>query len=349
MPVKIDINVSSLRSSLVEGDVVLNIATTEAEGYSAYSLKLRLVGQLKTKVRHSTGTGTDRKTSTASQKKEIFGHDMELASFGGRLAPGVLTFPFSCEIPPGLPPSMEESGNKGTCSIAYKLKARLHRNRAARIGLFSKMTDPKSTRPLILHGTTSSGARSAAPVLMGPETRTVRNCCAAAGIVTIGSRVDSLAVGKGETVGLNVAATNNSTSTVTAMHIKIQQLATWSARGYHDRKKRTLAAIVVGGPSLGALQLPVEAGTARGQGLASVAETARENLRRQLIAGGGTRYELSVPRNALPTVRTDTIEVKHFLVLKLKTTGACSASDISAALQVRGPSASAASAQPVTR
>ncbi|CAM9692926.1 unnamed protein product [Scytosiphon promiscuus] len=274
---------------------------------------------------------------------------MELASFGGRLAPGVFTFPFSYEFPPGLPPPMKESGSNGMCSIAYKLEARLHRNHATRIGLFSKMTNPESSRPLILHDTPSSGARSAAPVVIGPETRPVWNCCAIAGIVTIGFRVDSLEVGKGETVGLNVAATNNSSLAVTAMHIKIKQLTTWSAGDYHGRGKRTIASMVVGGPSLGALQLPVKACTARGQRLAFFAETAREHLRRQLIAGGGTRYELSVPRNAVLTVRTDTIEVKHFLVLKLKTTNASYSCSISSAFQVRGPSAPAAGAQPETR
>ncbi|CAN0422533.1 unnamed protein product, partial [Hapterophycus canaliculatus] len=59
--------------------------------------------------------------------------------------------------------------------------------------------------------------------------------------VSIGYRVDSLRVGTGETIGLDVAARNDSSSTVTAMHIKIQQLTNWGAHGHGDHKKRTLS------------------------------------------------------------------------------------------------------------
>lgn len=166
-----------------------------------------------------------------------------------------------------------------------------------------------------------------------PSRKTPRVCTS----VSLGYRVDSRVVGKAETVGLDVAGRNDSTSTVTAMQIKIKQLTSWSARGYKDRKKRTLASVVVEGSSLGALEAPAEMSTDRRQSLAAIADSAREDLQRQIAAGAGTRYELVVPEHALLTVKTDTVEVQHFLVVKLKITCACCLPDISTPLQVQKP------------
>lgn len=179
------------------------------------------------------------------------------------------------------------------------------------------------------------------PVLSLPSFESVT--CAS---VSVGFSVDTLVVWTGETVGLDLAARNDSSRTVTAMDIKIQQLTSWGAQGHKDHRKRTLSSILVRDSSLGALQWPAEGGTRRGQSLASVAEAAREDLERQIAAGTGTRYELFIPRNALLTVQTDLVQVQHFLVVKLQIKGANSPPDISTGLQVQTPPVSAAGAQP---
>lgn len=153
--------------------------------------------------------------------------------------------------------------------------------------------------------------------------------------VSLGYRVDSRVVGTAGNVGLVVAARNDSTSTAIAMHIKIKQSTTWSVPGYRDSNKQTLASVVVKGSSLGALERPANVGTARRQSSASVARAAREDLQRQIAHGDPARYELSVPRNALLTAKTDTIDVKHFLVVKLKIKSAYCPSYLSTALEVQ--------------
>ncbi|CAM9692783.1 unnamed protein product [Scytosiphon promiscuus] len=357
MPVNIDINVSSLTSSHVKGDVVLNVNTRDAEEYSAYLLKLRLVGRIKTKATHDERAGTasgpsktsGSKAETATEKREILGQEKELESFDGRVAPGKHSFAFSLSLPPDLPPSTEEIGkNGGMCSIRYSLKARLYRNPPTSEGVSSDASDPRSTQHIKLWSTRPSEAHTDTPFMVGPETQAVRTCCSKAGSVSVGFHVDSMVVRTGQAVGLDIAARNDSSRVVTAMDIKIQQVASWTAHGDKDHKKRTLSSILVRDSSLGALQWPAEASARRGQSLASVAESARDDLERQIAAGTGTRYELFVPRDALLSVQTDTVEVRHFLVVKLQIKGANSPPDISTALQVQMSTVPTAGTQPET-
>lgn len=76
---------------------------------------LRLVGLAKTRVM-SKATGVVPTTSGAapnthrdalSEDIEFLGYDVHLSSFGGKVASGVHSFPFSVVLPPGLPPSMK--------------------------------------------------------------------------------------------------------------------------------------------------------------------------------------------------------------------------------------------------
>lgn len=132
------------------------------------------------------------------------------------------------------------------------------------------------------------------------------------------------------------------------MHIKIKQLTAWRAQGHEAHEKRTLVSVVVKGSSLGALEPRAEVGTERSQSPASIAESSRENLELQIAAGTGTRYELVVPQEAVLTVKTDTMEVQHFLVVKLKMECSTSPPDRSTPLQIHRPSDSAARVQPGT-
>lgn len=165
--------------------------------------------------------------------------------------------------------------------------------------------------------------------------------------VSLGYCVDSLVVWTGETFGIDVAARNDSSRRVTSMHIKIQQLASWSAQGHKDHKNRTLSSVLVRESSLGDLKRFADTGRWRGHSLASVAEAAREDLELRIAAGTGTPYELFVPRDALLSVQTDTVEVKHFLVVELQIKGARSPPpEISTPLHVQMPPLPVAEAQP---
>lgn len=154
--------------------------------------------------------------------------------------------------------------------------------------------------------------------------------------MTIGCQVDRLEVRTDRAIELNTVVRNDSSLTVTSMVINIKQEAKWKARGRHSSKKRTLATIVVPGSEIGGAQ-PRALGSERGQSLASIAAATREEVRYQATAGDGAHYRITVPRSALLSMKIDNIEVKHWLSVKLKTTGLNSSPKLSIPVHVRPP------------
>lgn len=148
--------------------------------------------------------------------------------------------------------------------------------------------------------------------------------------MTVGFRVDRLVVRAGEDVELHAAVRNDGSATVHAMHIKIKQLTTWSARGHNALRNRTLASVVVPAAEIRIQRVPY-------QGTDSIAEAARRDVRGQLQAGTGTSYRISVPRSALLSTETAKVKVRHFLSLKLKTTAFKSLPEVWTVLHIRPP------------
>jgi len=159
--------------------------------------------------------------------------------------------------------------------------------------------------------------------------------------MTIGFRVDGLEVRTGDGLELNTAIRNDSSFTVLAMHIKIKQDTVWKARGRTRSKTRTLASIVVPGSDVsGAEQRTSESGSQRGQDASLVARgEARvdDNVQQQLAAGIGARLRIAVPSSALLSMKTDDIEVRHWLIMKLKTAGSSSTPNVFNYVHIRPP------------
>lgn len=84
-------------------------------GTSADALVLRVVGLIKTRsITKSTGLYATVSGAAAytdhqamSEDMEFLGYDVHLASFGGKMAAGEHSFPFSVVLPSELPPSMK--------------------------------------------------------------------------------------------------------------------------------------------------------------------------------------------------------------------------------------------------
>lgn len=126
-------------------------------------------------------------------------------------------------------------------------------------------------------------------------------------------------VGLNEPIGLNIVARNDSSTAVKGMNIEIKQVTRWSADGHRDSKARTVASMVVPGAQLGALQWAAQTGNERGQVTVAVTESAQQDLKQQLDAGAGTRYELIVPSKSLLTLQTTNLRVSHTLSIELDT------------------------------
>ena len=148
--------------------------------------------------------------------------------------------------------------------------------------------------------------------------------------------MDRLEVRRDRPIELNIVVRNDSPLTVTTMVISINQLTMLTARGRKCSKKRSLARVVVPGPLLAGAE-PRPPGSERGQSLASIAQAAREDVQRHLAAEGGAPYTITAPRGAAPSMEIEKIQVKHWLCVKLKTTGFNSSPELSVPVHVRPP------------
>lgn len=158
--------------------------------------------------------------------------------------------------------------------------------------------------------------------------------------MSVGFQADRSALGLNESLGLTVVARNDSSASVRAMHIDIMQETTWYARGAKASNTRSIASIVLPGTELAA----VEVGSKRGQSDATIADKAREDLRGQLAAGAGTRYEILVPGDASTTLQSENIEVRHLLTVRLDTSTCVDSPDVWTPLRVQPQTVSMAAA-----
>ncbi|CAN0089818.1 unnamed protein product, partial [Laminaria digitata] len=301
---------------------------SSAEGSSADSLVLRLVGLARTRIDRSSGTGNNSHDTTYTAKDEFLSFDVQLASFGGKAAPGSHSFPFSVMLPPGLPSSMKERGLNGDCSITYGFEARLHRPGMLKFDATAKSELKILSKP--------EEAAAAIPVLVGPETQRVKGCCCfKKGSMSIGFEADRSVVGINEAVGLTVVARNDSSSSVKSMHVEIVQVCTWYARSYKESKKTAVASIAVSGSQLGEVQRAADKGSRRGRSASAMEDAARMYVQELLAAGTGTRYELLVPNDCLFTLKSGMIEVSHLLSVRLKTPTCISSPDVCMPLHVQ--------------
>ena len=103
------------------------------------------------------------------------------------------------------------------------------------------------------------------------------------------------------------------------MNIQIKQEVKWYVRHNTDRRQRTIASIQVSGFQLDELQRASEKGQERGRSPTAIADEARSDLHAMLRAGAGKKYELVVPDDCQVTMQTSLINVRHSLVVELKT------------------------------
>lgn len=165
--------------------------------------------------------------------------------------------------------------------------------------------------------------------------------------LSLGFEADRSIAGVNEPVSIAVVARNDSSSSVKSMHVELLQVCTWYAQGYRQTKSRTVASLVVRGLELGDVQWPVVEGNQRGRSDIAVADEARVYIQDLLAAGTGTRYDILVPDGCLLTMKTDLIEVRHLLSVRLKTPRCVSSPDLFMPFRVQARMAATPGATPV--
>eukprot|EP00752_Nemacystus_decipiens_P011793 g10462.t1 len=335
----VTLEISTSRQEYFAGDTVEGMVAMEAdsknpEGSKAYELKLTLVGRARTIAYYSTYNGTSTVQHRVVDSDDFLCEETSLGSFDGRVEAGTHSFPFSFSLPEDLLPSMEES-DYDSCSVQYSLKARLDN------GAFA--IDPKSKLRLKIWGSRCETIAST-PTVVGPTSKVVRKYFLGSGTMTMVFRVDRLEARTGGAIEFNVALRNDSPVKVTAMYIKMKQLTKWKARSHKRSKKRTLVSMLVPSSELGGSVEPPAAGSERGRSSASIAEAAREDVQQQLAAGDCAQYTIYVPSHALLSMECEKkIEVRHWLTVKLNTTGLNSDPKLSIPVHIMPPETAAES------
>lgn len=137
--------------------------------------------------------------------------------------------------------------------------------------------------------------------------------------MSIGVRADRSTVAINEPIRLAVVTRNDSWSTVEAMRFEINEEITWYANGYRERRRKTIARIVVSGSQFRKLHRIAEKREELGRGPAAIGEAAQRDLEQLLAAGVSAKFKLSVPDTCNTTMLMDNIEVKHSLCVSLET------------------------------
>lgn len=137
--------------------------------------------------------------------------------------------------------------------------------------------------------------------------------------MTIGYQADRSFAVRGEGLGLNIVARNDSSTAVDKLHIEVLQNTTWVACGHRTWKKQAVATIIVPGSQLGNVGQGVGAGNERKKSFQRIGSEAQKELGELLAQGAGARHELSIVDKALVGMDISIIKVTHVLSVRLET------------------------------
>lgn len=135
--------------------------------------------------------------------------------------------------------------------------------------------------------------------------------------MSIGLKTDRSTLSSNGFMEVTVVIRNNSSAKVKAMHLNINEESAWYPAGGKGEMQKTIGSALVTGSQLN--ELLVGGSDRRGRG-STTAEDTRQDIRDTIAAGGGMKFTISITDDDInSTIETDTVEVRHFLNVKLKT------------------------------
>jgi hypothetical protein len=318
---------------LVTGRIYLNV-TAEVE---CSALQFQISGGEHTTVRYerTTGSGDNKKTTThyAHGHRTLLNIIVPLAQFpSGTAAPGQYEFPFSAQLPAGLPSSMCVSGSSN-CRVSYVFTARL-----TRPGMFK--WDVTCKQPLLVQMQPRLNAQQ---VYLPPDTTAVKFCCCFnKGQMSFGAVLDRGLVSPNEQLGVGFGVKNESTVELLGVDVKIRETIYWSAGGHNERSVRIVAQSFFDGAAISAASaIDKSEKHSRGSMLRMAEDAAREIY--QTLASNTQRSLLVIAPTTRHSYEGIIITVRHTLQVTLKTKGCCVTSPSTAQqIFVQSPLATAA-------
>jgi hypothetical protein len=199
--------------SQLHGTLYLNI---DKDSISADNLNLKFYGLESTSIEYEVNVGED--TSTRHEKKDyqLICIDCVLFRFNGQATRGRYAYPFSFNLPVGLPGS-QGSRIIGNCFfIEYFLEAKLHRN-----GMM--VWDCKKTLDIVIKDPPYYSTKI--PSALEPISKPVYFCgCFKTGTMTLIANIDSTNVFTDEIFQIDYIVQNNSSSKVLFIEIDVREI-----------------------------------------------------------------------------------------------------------------------------
>ena len=233
---EIESNGSVSAGGKIRGKVLLDVRKVT----SADFLMFRFYGHEKVNVQYTTpGVNNAPTRRNAKEEVVIFSSEVVLHNFaGGSVQKGRFEFPFEVAIPSGLPGSQSYRNRNDFCKIEYFCAAKLHRP-----GMFDWSV--KNSCEVLMNDEPYEAFP--VPLFIGPTTSNVFFMgLTSRGKMTTGAEVSTSNACGNDTLRLNYAIQNNSTSRVKALeielicHVKLQAESHYSDYKYPIYQHRIL-------------------------------------------------------------------------------------------------------------
>lgn len=242
-------------------------------------------------------------------KTDVWKIVLELRKFEGTLAAGEYTFPFSVNLPPSLPSSVEYSSNDGDeekgCRIRYILST----------GIDGYLCVDK---PIIVHSAPLPS--KPVPCMLKPEShkKLMASGIASSGLLAIGARVENTNVLKGGHAHLNLACYNKSSVEIQKVNIEVVERFQYIPAGKRQLTKETRKVLFeledVNVPSLD------KHSKSRSELRGSMNEKKYiKAMYSQLVSEKKSGVRIDIPPSCHETYKGKLLNVSHFLDVKFKT------------------------------
>jgi len=297
------------------GRVLLRVM--QPDKVHADQLELRFEGAERTKVVVEQGSGKHKRRVTHRSSHLILRMDVVLAKFDSHLvlAKGDYVFPFSLSLPLGIPAGFSFRYSDHSCSVRYTAVAVL-----SQPGMMWGTSEHKSQeRDIRIEGTHIPTV----PVqqIINPRAdKIVFCCCFNSGTLHSGGSVSTNCVHNGETIKVNIAFENHSTSRMKAVEVTFQQNVFFKADHHSKSFSQALAYTRLAPEQLGTMWEPITQAENKTNTAAGFVNDAEILLKLSDAIAKGTCGNATLDIvGATNTHRGSLITVGHELIIRIAT------------------------------
>lgn len=235
---------------------------------------------------------------------------LQLKTFSSkRLKSGKYEFPFSIDLPPSLPSSVQLfKSSSSWCEVKYALRAIIVGVQAGKNTVSQRIIHVQSAPlPSLLY-----------PAMIEPVTKQIKNTMGMSkGSITFGARVTNTHIGRDEDLELRLACRNDATVDVDRVQAKVKEIVEWRGESVVENIL-VCPNIVPGAEGLGK-KSKTELKEKKRAGVEDNYLDIFGEITSSATASDGNSIRLKMPTNSRDTFKGQVVNVKHLLVIKIKT------------------------------